>query len=533
MSVEIVATYENIPTGSMANSTTTGNYATNYSQNFVNFNDFKTYRTVPKYATLEQGRNKLDGTFINLPANPQGYGYLSTLISNSSGNFSNNIVITRTYTVNYTSPGLDFEFDTYTDDHPATMNVKWYRGTTLLKDEDYTVDSSHYFCDGQVQAYNKVVITIGNMSKPNRMLKIFNIADGLTRQFYNDELENVEIIEQITNNNQALNINESNLKILPKNTTGVLFQRTLPFSIWRNSQLYGKFYIDTSTSNTNKTLYNLKVSDEIKTLESQTYMGGIYTNVTMATLIADIMGDIPYTLDSTAGAYTISGYLPILNKREALRQVAFCTNTFVDTTRSDTIQIKPLPTTVSRNVQPSEIINIQTTQENITTKIELSTTTLVTKKRTETDDIYEGKINGKTTTILFDNPMFNLTITGGTIVESNCNYAKITGTATTTTLQGKEYQLAESTQAKTNEFAVSTDIEKVESYETTLTCNNIDIMEALQFVEFRIKSKFKMGTTQVGDLINLNGETCRVYCLDYNLKQSEIYAEAEMEAYYG
>ena len=37
MSVEIVATYENIPTGSMANSTTTANDYLNYSTNFVNF----------------------------------------------------------------------------------------------------------------------------------------------------------------------------------------------------------------------------------------------------------------------------------------------------------------------------------------------------------------------------------------------------------------------------------------------------------------------------------------------------------------
>lgn len=104
MAVQIMATYENIPTGSMQNSTTTGTNAKNYSTHFVDFNDFRTYRTVPKYATLEQDRNLLDGTFYNLPNDPVGYGYLSTLITNSSGNFSSNIVITRTYAYNYSSP---------------------------------------------------------------------------------------------------------------------------------------------------------------------------------------------------------------------------------------------------------------------------------------------------------------------------------------------------------------------------------------------------------------------------------------------
>ena len=120
------------------------------------------------------------------------------------------------------------QFDTYTDDYPQTMSVEWYRGTTLLTSETYNVDSAEYFCNTPVQAYNKIVITIGNMTRANRFLKIFNITDGISRQFYNDELENVEIIEQITNNVTALNINEASLRILPQSSAGILFQRTLP-----------------------------------------------------------------------------------------------------------------------------------------------------------------------------------------------------------------------------------------------------------------------------------------------------------------
>ena len=104
MGTNVVATYENIPTGSMANSVTTGNNAMAYSTDFVNFNDFKTYRTVAKYATLEKDRNLLDGTFVNVPDNPQGYGYCSTILSLANNSFNSNITITRTYTNNYTAP---------------------------------------------------------------------------------------------------------------------------------------------------------------------------------------------------------------------------------------------------------------------------------------------------------------------------------------------------------------------------------------------------------------------------------------------
>ena len=104
MSVEIKIAYENIPTGSMGNSTTTGTYPMNYSTNFVNFNDFKTQRAVPKYATLEVNRNLLDGTFYNVPNNPSGYGYISSIQSDANGVFSDDIVITRTYSQTYASP---------------------------------------------------------------------------------------------------------------------------------------------------------------------------------------------------------------------------------------------------------------------------------------------------------------------------------------------------------------------------------------------------------------------------------------------
>ena len=409
------------------------------------------------------------------------------------------------------------------------MNVKWYRDTTLLEDQDYTVDDANYFCDTQVQAYNKIVITIGNMTKPNRLLKVFNIDDGITRTFYNDELENADLIEEITENNQALNINQAELGILPKTTTGVLFQRTLPFSLYRNGVLVGKFFVDASTSNTDKTYYKLRLSDYISMLNDQTYLGGLYNNETVANIVTDILGTIPYELDSTLGAYTISGYLGIMSKREALREVAFCTNAIVDTSRVEKIIIKPIPTTVSATLGADKIIDIESTQQNIVTKYTLNTTVL-TDTTTSADDLFTGTISG-TQMIAFDSPHYNLTITGGSIVASNINYAIISGSGAVT-LKGKAYTEVVNSQSKDNPYAVSSDLEKVQTFETTLTCNEIDILDELEFIEFKIKSSFKMEDVKVGDLISLNDKECRVMTLEYTLDQTNIYAKAELEAYY-
>ena len=368
------------------------------------------------------------------------------------------------------------------------------------------------------------------MTRANRFLKIFNIYDGITRQFYNEELQNVEIIEAITNNNQALNINESNLNIIPTNKTGVLFQRTLPFSLYRNDELYGRFFIDSSTSNSNETVYDLKVKDYINTLDSQSFLGGLYTNKSVSELVSEILGDIPYQLDTTLGNYTISGYLPVLTKRETLRQLAFSLNAYIDTSRQDKVVIKPFSNARSRFVDKSEIISVETTQKSIITKIQLETQSLTTKNASP-DEIYNGTLNG-TEAILFDSPMFNLSITGGTIESSNINYAIIKGTGGTVVLTGKTYQIYKKLQEKDNEYTVSTDIENVKKYTTTLTCNNINIMDYLKFVEYTIKCKFKMDTVKVGDLVAINKKTCRVSQLSYDLSQTVIYAQADMEKYY-
>lgn len=517
--------YENMPSGVLENSTTTATYP----QTFVNFNDFKTNRVVPKYATLEQGRNKLDGTFLNMPNNPTGYGYLSTILTDENGDFANNIVITRTYSQNYTSPGIMVEFDTYTDEHPRTMNVKWYRGTTLLEDQTYNVDNANYFCDTPVSTYNKVVITIGNMTRANRFLKIFNISDGLVREFYNEEIENLNIIEQITNNNKTLSINEASVRLLPLSTRGVQFQRTLPFYVYRNEALLGRFYIKTSTSNTNKTLFDIKLNDFISILDGQTYYGGLYSATPVSTIIAEIMGDIPYTLNSTIGATTITGYLPIMSKRDALQKIAFCVNALIDTSRQDDIKILQMPTTSNRTITPGEIISIKTTEGQIVTEYQIEYETLTATN--EEQELFNETLNG-TRFVTFSQPMHDLTITGGAIVSSNINCATISGTGSNVTLTGKSYDENYVTYTKSNSFTISTDIPKVEKYTTTIVSNITTMLNNLNFVHYNISLIFIMYTTKVGDIVLLNGQKCRVLELNYDCRQSTIYCNAKLEAYY-
>lgn len=523
MNLKVV--YENIPPGSMEGSITEANY----KQPFVNMNDFKTNRVVSKYATLENNFWVLDGTFKNFPDSPQELGYISTIMSDENGEFLEPIVITRSYDANYTAPGLMIEFDSNTNTYAKNINVKWYRDNTLLSDKDFIVDSSMYFCSNEVIAFNKVIITMTLMSTPNRFLKIFNISDGITRTFYKDELENVDIIEEVSIKNTNLSINNTAITILNKNDIGILFQRTLPFKVYRNDTLFGCFFIDSSSSNTTRTVYNISANDYIGLLEYQIHLGGMYSNIAVSNLISDILGDLPYELDSSIGSKTITGYLPVQTKREALRQIIFSVGGIIDTSRKDNIVIKPLSSQIISTLSEDKIINIKRTELPITTSIELNTH--VYKKNTEESELYNGTLNG-TTYLTFGSPMHGLTITGGTILDSGVNYATIKGTGTVV-LKGQGYDDIIENISKINPNFATTDLQKVETHETTLHWNASELLNTLNFVKSNMDVNFNMTTEKVGDLINVNGTICRIVSLTYNAEQNNIYATSKMEVYDG
>lgn len=523
--MDLKVVYENIPTGSMEGSTTEAEY----KQPFVNMNDFKTNRVVSKYATLENNFWVLDGTFKNFPDNPQGLGYISTIMSDENGEFSIPIVITRSYNGNYTAPGLMIEFDSNTNTYAKNINVKWYRDNTLLSDKDFIVNSAMYFCSNEVIAFNKVVITITSMSIQNRFLKIFNISDGIIRTFYKDELENVDIIEEVSIKNTSLSINNTAITILNKNDIGILFQRTLPFKVYRDDTLLGCFFIDSSSSNTTRTVYNVSANDYIGLLQYQIHLGGMYSNITVSDLISDVLGDLPYELDSNIGSKSITGYLPVQTKREALRQIVFSVGGIIDTSRKDNIVIKPLSSEITSTLSENKIVNIKRTELPITTSIELNTH--IYKKNTQESELYNGTLNG-TTYLTFSSPMHDLTINGGTILDSGVNHATINGTGTVV-LKGQGYDDIIENISKTNSNFATTDLQKVETHETTLNWNATELLNTLNFVKANMDVNFNMTAEKVGDLINVNGTICRIISLTYNAEQNNIYATSKMEVYDG
>ena len=74
------------------------------------------------------------------------------------------------------------------------------------------------------------------------------------------------------------------------------------------------------------------------------------------------------------------------------------------------------------------------------------------------------------------------------------------------------------------------DIDKVKSYNTTLICNEINLIDNLKFINKSLTVKLNLENQEkVGDKVNVLGQSARITNLDYELNTPSIYAIAEME----
>ena len=416
-------------------------------------------------------------------------------------------------------------FDTNTNNYSTDVNIKWYRNDELLVSKDYKPNTPKYFFHQDVIAYNKIVITFRKTNIGYRYLRIFFIEDGIVREFYKDELKNLKIIEEVSSTTENLSMNTLDIELNSKSDVGVLFQKTLPMRLYRDNVLVGAFFIDRAEKE-NTASYKIEAVDYIGLIEKEKFLGGMYSNESVSNIVANILGTIPYQLDETIGARTLTGFIDIQSKREALQKVIFSAGGIVDCSRKDCIVIKPLNNTIKSVLGKDKIVSIKEEIESITTSIELVQHRYIAKS--EESEIFNDAITGETL-ITLGAPYHSLRISGGTIVSAGTNYAVISGNGTVI-LYGKGYDDNTIVNSKNNPLTSSTDVSKIKSYDTTLICNEINLLDNLNFIAKTLKIKFKMSNNEmVGDMVKVLEENARILCLEYSINTPSIYASAELE----
>ena len=204
---------------------------------------------------------------------------------------------------------------------------------------------------------------------------------------------------------------------------------------YSNDNLIGRYYFD-SYKQTGKDKYTLYGLSMIGVLANQKHYGGMYTNATVADVIADILQGFPYTIDASVVNNTITGYLPIASKRDNLQQVLFAVGATISNNAQGVLQIYAMSDVVTSTLDKSKCFldgNVQLSDP--VTGVQLTEHNYF--KSSETTTLFEDGIYG-TETIEFSEPYHSLSISGATITASGVNYATISGNGSVV-LTGKKY----------------------------------------------------------------------------------------------
>ena len=181
--------------------------------------------------------------------------------------------------------------------------------------------------------------------------------------------------------------------------------------------------------------YSIYATSAIGILAEGQHYGGIYNGETVAEILPDICGSVPYIVNSAFSNIALYGWLPIATPRDNLAQVLFAIGATVKTDLNGVLRIDPLWDGISGDVGKDKMFwDPKVSYNSPITRIVVTEHQYI--QGTEEADLFEGATQSGDI-ITFSEPMHSLTVSGFTILESGANYAKVS--SGTGTLKGKKY----------------------------------------------------------------------------------------------
>lgn len=207
------------------------------------------------------------------------------------------------------------------------------------------------------------------------------------------------------------------------------------FYLFSNSELVQKFWAD-SIRHMGGGRYRITAISVVGRFLNSRHMGGIYESVPASTVYAELLTGVNYVLAQEVAAATVNGYLPIAARRDNLQQLLMVTGATLRVDETGTLHISAMsPVSVGRFDASRCFAGGSVTETTPVSGVQLTEHNYF--KGGDIETLFEDGVDGEEW-IEFSGPYHSLVCTGGTIVESGVNYAKIKAMGTVT-LTGKPY----------------------------------------------------------------------------------------------
>lgn len=473
----------------------------------------------------------LDGSQRVLPDDLTGIpiGLWSNQLSGDDGSFATPLTLTMTATGLFSSQGITLTFDPDVGVYATAVNIKWYNGSTLLCDEDFTPDSAVYFCSRKVDNYSKVVLTFTAINFPLCRLKLRALDHGLIRTFAGRTLTGISVIQECSPVSDEITVDTMDFTLIGDEDVDYVFKSKQPLTLYSDSDLLGVFFVK-SYERTAERIYSVASEDYAGLLDGVQFAGGIYSSQNAKALLTAIFAaaNVPVDIDESLSGKTVTGWIPVCTCREAVRQICFAVGAAVSTARSDKVRIFVPSDEVVRKFTLADTMQGQTLTDRDVKLTGLRLTLHNYVKTDESAELYKAADSGTGSGIYveFSEPMHSLTVTNGSISSSGANFAIITAQSGCV-LSGKKYRDLTQIISRSNPLTnVGDPANIIEVKDMTLVsaANGAELLESLWNYYVKcgtITSELVINGERPGDLVTLTTE----YLGEINARiESERYA---------
>ena len=218
-----------------------------------------------------------------------------------------------------------------------------------------------------------------------------------------------------------------------------VFGSKLNYYINDGATMVGTFYVQT-VRRVDKSIYHFEATSAIGMTTYYGHNGGLYNGATVGSIIADIMGNLPYTIDADLADVTVTGHLPkVQAARDNLRALLFMAGGSVKKNSNGTVNFGYIGSGTAKTIQD---VNLNVGGSILTlepaTRVEVTSHEFHALNTDETVTLYDntGGVAADHLVVDFTDPCHDLVAAGLTVHESGANYAIVTGIGT---LTGRKY----------------------------------------------------------------------------------------------
>lgn len=218
-----------------------------------------------------------------------------------------------------------------------------------------------------------------------------------------------------------------------------VFGSTLNYYINDGATMVGTFYVQT-VRRVDKSIYHFEATSAIGMTTYYGHNGGMYNGATVGSIIADIMGSLPYTIDADLADATVTGHLPkVQAARDNLRALLFMAGGSVKKNPDGTVNFGYIGSGAAKVIQDVSLnVGGSIVTLEPATRVEVTSHEFHALNTDETVTLYDntGGVAADHLVVDFTDPCHDLVAAGLTVHESGANYAIVTGIGT---LTGQKY----------------------------------------------------------------------------------------------